>query len=1069
MGTGERAALRIDLLGGFAVTVDDEPVADRWRLRKAKTLVKLLALAPRHSMHRDIALEILWPDADLSAGTNNLHQAVHAARRVLGARSVALRDDVLLLAPDDELTIDVDEFQRLADDARGTGDVEDLRAAAQSWTGPLLPEDAYEPWCVPHRERLDEVYAAVASLLAIGFVTADEPDAALAVLEPLAAQRPLDEPVQRARIEALAALGRRWDAIESYEQLRHALDEQYAAEPEQETKALYRRLLTGDTIRAAPPRTNLPAPVSSFIGRQRELRELTAILGHTRLLTLTGPGGAGKTRLALELARRAVGEQRFGDGIWLVELARVKEGELVPTTTASALGLALPAGHPSQQAVTNQLATRALLLVLDNCEHVLAAATALVTDILLRCPNVIVATTSREPLALTGETVYRVPSLELPEATGGELDVAELLELEAVQLFVERARQTSPSFTVDATNAAAVAGICYRLDGMPLALELAAARLAHLSVAELADGLTDALSLLARRGGARLDRQQTLSAALDWSHQLLEVDEQRALRRLAVFAGGFELDAARHVCDTDAVQTVDLISRLVDKSLVEADTSGRATRYRLLEVVRQYADARLIESGDEQQVRRRHREWFAAAAAAHDPDRGSPVVGAPSPWFDVEQDNLRVALTSALAEDPAIALQLATATARFWVTRGLIAEAARWLTAALGRCPDRSAVRARALAAMAVVNVRQGRGGDLVAIGDEIVDLLTEHGDAVDQALARHQRAVLAFTAGKWAQARTEQSVAADRSPLNAVAASAEHLAGLAALSAGDVSTARLRFEAAQSRLTRAPTDIPPYFVALTLAWTVDERSDPPLLLGEDTFLLGRRIGVEQASGHVAIALALTERLSGRVDAALELIDDARARFDALDDRYGQAYAAAQRGHTLCWARDYKAGDDFLAESEALRRSLRDERSVAMSLAGRAIAAAGMGAGDVARRRGLEAVQMMERSGDSAGIALTCTNIGTAELMLGDPHAALPWLGRAADADELPGGQRAYGWARLVQGRLLADLGAVAEAEAAYAFAAACFAKLGEQRGLQAVQRARKERLPSVPPVIRLS
>ncbi|HKC27445.1 MAG TPA: hypothetical protein VKB75_05490, partial [Jatrophihabitans sp.] len=314
-----------------------------------------------------------------------------------------------------------------------------------------------------------------------------------------------------------------------------------------------------------------------------------------------------------------------------------------------------------------------------------------------------------------------------------------------------------------------------------------------------------------------------------------------------------------------------------------------------------------------------------------------------------------------------------------------------------------------------------------------------------------------------WAQARNQQDLAGEPAALHAIAASAEHLAGLAELSAGAHDAARLRFEAARSRLGHAPADLPPYFVAMTLAWTVDERSNPPLLLGEDTFLLGRRIGVEQASGHVAIALALAQRLAGHIDAALELIDDARARFDALDDGYGQAYAAAQRGHTLCWARDYEAGDACLAESERLRRALRDQRSVAMSLGGRALAAAWMGAGDQARRRGLEAVQMMERSGDCAGIALTCTDLGTAELILGDPHAALPWLGRAAELYELPGGQRAYGWTRLIQGHLLADLGAHEEAEAAWAVAAAGFARLGEQQGLQAVQRARKDGLHSVP------
>lgn len=1057
---GAPAVVRIALLGGFAVTIDGEPVDGRWRLRKAKTLVKLLALAPGRQLHRDAAIEVLWPDSAPAAAANNLHQAVHAARQVLGAQCVALRDDLLVLAADEWLAVDVDAFQQLAERARTSGCLDDLRAALAAWTGTLLPEDAYEPWCEPHHQRLDEMHAAVASALAARLVQAGQADSALAVLEPLSAERPLDEAIQRARIVALDALGRRWDAIEVFERLRDALESQYAAEPDAETKVIYRRLLSAGASTGAPPH-NLPEPVSSFVGRERELHELLATLHRSRLVTLTGPGGAGKSRLALELARRVLADGRFADGVWFVELAGVDEPELVTSTTAAALGLALPGGKPTREAVTNQLAPRSLLLVLDNCEHLLAAATDLATEVLTRCPDVTVVTTSREPLAAAGESVYRVPSLELPPEREAEVDVAALLDLEAVQLFVERARQTVPTFAVDASNAAAVADVCFRLDGMPLSLELAAARLAHLSVGDLAEALQDALAVLSRRGATRLDRQQTLAATLDWSHQLLDPDEQTALRRLAVFAGGFELQAVQDVCDLDLPTAVELVSRLVDKSLVEADTSGATARYRLLEVVRQYAAAKLADSGDEPVCRRRHRDWYAAQAVARDPDRG-PVVGAPSPWFDVEQDNLRAAFASALAAEPGTALRLATATARYWVTRGLIAEAARWLALALDRCPERSHVRARALAAMALVQVRQGRPDDLVAIGDEIVDVLRDHDDPAERAFAAHQRTVLAFMSGDWPTARRVEVDDTATPALAAIRASAEHVAGLVALSVGDVAEGRERFVAALRALARAPHSATPYFIAITLAWVVDERHDPPRVCGEDSMLLGRRISVDQAAGHVELSLALAERLGGDTDRALVLIDEARGRFDALDDRYGQAYAAAQRGHTLRWIGDYAAADDALAESEALRRALRDQRAVAMSLTGRALAAAESGAAELARRRGREAVQMMERSGDNPGIGLTAGNLAISEMVLGHPHAALRWFSGAIDRNAVPGGHRALAWMWLMRAHLLAQVGADDQAEDARSLAEEAFGRVGDLPGLNAVQRARKGGLPSV-------
>jgi predicted ATPase/DNA-binding SARP family transcriptional activator len=1060
-----RAEVRIGLLGGFVATVDGRLVEDRWRLRKAKTLVKLLALAPGHRLHRETVLDLLWPDVDPRAATNNLHQAIHAARRALGATRIALRDELVWLSPDEALVVDVDTFQAAADEARAGGDVDQLRGALAQWTGMLLPEDAYESWSASYREGLAETYAALVTRLATALVASGQAEAALALLEPLAAQRVFDESLQRSWIAALAALGRRWDALAAYEQLRDALDREYAAEPEPETKATYRRVLVGAA--SAPVRTphNLPEPTSTFIGRHRELHELSVSLERTRLLTLTGPGGAGKSRLSVELARRAAATSDFPDGVWRVELAGVKEGEIVTSTTAATLGLALPGGRPSELAIADQLAGRSVLLVLDNCEHLLSASSALVSEVLSRCPDVRVVTTSREPLGVAGEVVYRVPSLELPAYTDLESDLAALARLEAVQLFVERAKQTTDRFALDAGNAAAVAEICRRLDGMPLALELAAARLAHLSVADVAVGLDSALALLARRGGAKLDRQQTLAATLDWSHELLDDDERAAFRRLAVFAGGFDIKAAAQVCDAGPTEIVELISRLVDKSLVEADTSGPSARYRLLEVVRQYAEARLDAAGDGSQAQLRHREWFAVAAAERDPDRGESIVGEPSSWFDVEQDNLRAALSSSLSDDPSLALELATSTWRFWMSRGLIAEGARWLTHALDGCTDRSQVRARALAAIGVLHARQGRMSQLEAIGREIQALLSEHDDPAERAIGRHQRAVFAFMAGDWDTAAEDKLVQSTpgAGSLAAVAASARHLAGIVALSRADTAAAKELFTAAQHALERVPPDAPPYFMTITMGWVVDGCVEPSLPYGEETVLFGRRIGAQQAAGHVAISRALTDRLSGDLDSALRLIDEARRRFDALGDRYGQAYAAAQRGHTLRWAGDYAAADGAFVESEALRRELRDQRSVAMAVSGRALVAASANKHASARVLGAEALEMMERNGDSAGVTLASSNLAVVETLLGAPAAALGWIERAIEIPDLPGGHRAFGWLRLLQAHLLSGLHDREAADTAARAALALFSGLGERAGLAALQRACKAGLLTLP------
>jgi len=445
---------------------------------------------------------------------------------------------------------------------------------------------------------------------------------------------------------------------------------------------------------------NFPMLLTSFVGRGAEKTELREILAQHRLVTLTGAGGVGKTRLAVQIA--AMMEGQFGHGLWYVDLSPITDPDVVPVAAARALGLPDQPGRSTIDTLTRFIGEHQMLVVLDNCEHLLDACAALVVALLGACPGLTLLTTSREPIGVAGEVTWRVPSLSLAD--------------EAVELFSDRARRVRPDFRLADHNAAAVTEICRRLDGLPLAIELAAARVRALALAEILDGLRDRFRLLT--GGARtaVRRQQTLRAAVDWSHALLTEPERILFRRLAVFMGGFDLDAAQAVAGGDEVQrhkVLDELTLLVDKSLVVAENAGGSTRYRLLETVRQYAQEHLGESGEADTVRTRHRDHYSSMAALLDTaardDHEQRLEQA-----EAEFDNLRAAFAwSRENSDIEIASQLASSLQPLWLARGRIREGLAWFGAAL---TDQNAhpgdvapaVRARALADNAVLDASVG-------------------------------------------------------------------------------------------------------------------------------------------------------------------------------------------------------------------------------------------------------------------------------------------------------------------------------------------------------------------------
>lgn len=1057
---GSPGGVQIGLLGGFTAQVDGAPV-EGWRLRKAKALVKLLALAPGHRLHRDVLADELWPDAEPTAQANNLHQALHAARRALHAGNgpgvLALADDVVSLDP--EVTVDVDAFERLAERARASRTLDDLRAAVAMYTGDLLPEDQYADWALAHRDRLQHQHAALVVALADALLGRRDVDEAVAALRPLATARPTDEVVHRALMRALAAAGQRWEATAVYDDLRARLDDELAAEPAEQTRALYRELLAGGVAPHASTGRMLPAPTTSFVGRTRALEDLAAVLGRTRLVTLSGPGGAGKTRLALELASRPGVAARYPDGVRFGALADVRDEALVLSTVAAAVGVVLSGRDPDPRTLAAQIRDRRLLLVIDNCEHLRAECARLVTVLLADCPDLQLVTTSREPLGVPGEVNWRVPSLDLPDVAV-PIDVAALSRLEAVQLFVDRAREAMPGFELTPETAGPVAMICRRLDGIPLALELAAARLAHLSVGDIAVRLDDSLTLLGHRSPGRLDRQQTLGATLDWSHELLDAQEQAAFRQLAVFAGGFDLAAFDHVCRLDADHVL-VLSRLVDKSLVVADTSGATARYRTLEVVRQYAAQRLAATPDAVAAQLRHLEWFAASAAERDPEHGGFTVET-AEWFARERDNLRAALATALHSHPALALPLAVSVWRWWMCTGLFAEGRRWLGLALDAADGAPQVRARALLGCAVFDARMARSERMSDYADQVVALGRAAGPR-EEVRALSQRVLIGWACGEWpraAQRADEARTIAERRGAVADLASLVHLQALIALSRGSHTAALARVDECLTILDEVPPSAGSFFATGTVGHCVDDISPVPLVIFEETLLLGRQTQREAARGHALYTRAWALRELRAWDLAMAAAQDSRAAFARARDPDGEAMALARAGNTARAAGDLALARRLLESSMELRQQLRDVRGIGLCLCGLALAAGAGGDRDAARVSIQGAADLLGSTGDRAGWGATYTITAGVELLAGDIVAAAAATGQGIAQTQGPGGHRGSAWLTLSHAACLLELGRLEEAGPPLEAAQVEFARLGADPALRRA-RAVAKRLQS--------
>jgi len=670
--------------------------------------------------------------------------------------------------------------------------------------------------------------------------------------------------------------------------------------------------------------SNLPTALSSFIGREHEIGEVMRLLASHRLVTLTGPGGCGKTRLSLQVANELFEE--FEQGVWFIELASIFDSAFIPQTIAATLSIREQSGRSITDILVDYLSVRRILLVVDNCEHLISACAQFLETLLQRCSGLKILATSREVLGVTGEVAWSVPPLSLPsqqpwtDPASVQSALGPYEESESVQLFVARATENAPDFHLTAENGAWVAEICRRLDGMPLAIELAAARLRSLSIQKIAQRLDDRFHLLTSGSRTAPPRQQTLAAALDWSYALLSEAEQKVLQRLAVFAGGATLEAAEAVCGDDAAKNVkdkleaatffhhsevlNTLSHLVDKSLVTADRPERGeTRYRLLETIRQYALEKLAGSGEVEESRNRHLKYFIQWADDTDLHLSDAEQLQWLERYESERDNLRAALEWCNADEQQAeaGLQLAVACGRFWRLRGYLSEGRTHFTSVLSRAKaqEKTELRARALYWSASLAYLQSDYPATRSLGEVSLTLWRE--------LNSKDKAGLADILDLLGELATEE---------------------------GDYTTVPALFEEALEifKELEDPRGIGDMLMQLGWAYMRMGEYDRVAVYMEEALALFREIGHVSLLGFTLSGLGELAIRQGQYARATKLLEESLVIRKQHGHKWGVGAVLGSLGWVALRQRDYKRMRDYLSESLAIRTEIGDKGGIAWCL-----------------------------------------------------------------------------------------------------------------------------------------
>lgn len=828
--------MQFRLLGPVEVLSDGEPL--HLGSRKQKTVLAVLAANANRPVPVDRCLQAAWGEDAPSGAVRSLHTYVSNLRSIVDSNRTGMierLDGAYRLNLPESVTTDWHEFERLA----RSDELSELEKGLAMWRGRPL-QDVEDGWAQPMITSLEQTRLAVLERWADLRLESGEPADLAVRLEELTEEHPLHEPFWARLMLALYRAGRQADALAAFQLLRLRLAEELGIDPSPEVQELEERILTQDPLlmamRATP--TNLPAPLTETVGRAEENKTLAGLFDNTRLLTITGAGGVGKTTAAKELARSRLHE--FPDGIWWFELAPLSEPSLILSEMMGAMRLPPATTEDPLDHVRRRVASSRTLLVFDNCEHLVDQVAAVVSSVLAAGEGLKVLATSREPLSVSGEVAWSLPPLSSPD----EADVSAVLESGAGALFAIRAKQATSSFEVTADNAHRIASICRRLDGLPFAIELAAARLRSMGLSELEGRLDDRFKLLTGGSRSEVPHHQTLRGTVEWSYELLPSDAQTLYGDLSVFRGGFELEAAEAVSELD--DTLDLLDSLVANSLVVADTGGDRVRYRMLETIREHAADVLEASGRLESVRRAHLSWLGALVR----DGARELEGKAGPaWiarFRRETDNVRAALAYAADSDPVTGAAICGGLSRYWFTyaterdvttlddaTSFLEEGRRWSQMMLDtEEPLPPKIRARLLTALGgLLLVRLGRLDEAVAHLEEAGRLWDEIGDIRNQGWATFYKG-----AASWSMVPIGETIQLfDRAahlheeagdPFGIV--TSKLMRGYANAGSGEVERARDDFEASEagSNQVGSPWLIAHADDALALVLVLEGRSD---------------------------------------------------------------------------------------------------------------------------------------------------------------------------------------------------------------------------------------------------
>jgi predicted ATPase/DNA-binding SARP family transcriptional activator len=713
--------------------------------RKALILLAYLVLHPeKHS--RDELAALFWVDSNEEAARLSLRVIISELRKTLGTDALLADREILQLTPGFPLWVDVNEFQDQAE--HGTL-MEDWLAALELYSGDFLPV-AYDDWALECRNHLHQIYIETLSRIVGCFRMQANYSQAIEFARRILVLDPANETAHQQVMICYEALGDRAAALNQYNDCVRSLHNVFAVAPSAETQSIFTRLQKAATrsISLSARPTNLPTPLTSFIGRETELEAVESLLvplkhgeQAARMVTLTGAGGSGKTRLAIQSAAELV--DVYHDGVWWVELAALTHPVDVQRQVAVVLGVQEVPTEPLIDSIVNHLQIRNLLLVLDNCEHLIEACAGLAFRILSSCPQVQILTTSREALGISGEHLYPTPLLTVPDETRDSPE--ELLAAESVRLFIERARLVLPGFRSDRANLLTILEILRRLDGIPLAIELAAARLRSMSLEQLVRMIDDRFRLLISGDRAALPRQKTLQALIDWSYELLPEPERSLFRRLSIFTSGCTLEGAQAINPDQDLLTFDLLDHLVCKSLITVVKGASGDRYRMLDTIREYASGKLTEAGEVDLVSERVLGYLVRLVDRYEPYlSGQTEVNRYLPYLADEQDNLRHALDWALLHDPLAAIHLAGGLWSYWNMTGQYIESADFLDRALANKVDGMdvAILARATSGAGTMAWNLGDFRHAAELHERAAHLYRQAGDQQGEVFSQHNLAV---------------------------------------------------------------------------------------------------------------------------------------------------------------------------------------------------------------------------------------------------------------------------------------------------------------------------------------